>query len=267
MTTSWGKAQASRYSELAALWARADSLDEKELTRLCLLASEILSGCSKANLAPTDMDIEDLIQSFIAEKILYPLQTAPDKFKRQMPTSHGALIMYFQRVVTSRARTSESRLKRRSEGLEVEAEPDAEAKTDTRYVRPEVENAGHRPSTVERLYALGFAVEALVSRSERFVGCLAPLERDVLCNFFHGDLAVAKLYPDSPRLQAEARLATAQLGLWRGNTAGRNVAAFANTRIGRFMSQVIGQPLDASHMEAIEALMGLLCDVACNEVS
>ena len=129
MTTSWGKAQASRYSELAALWARADSLDEKELTRLCLLASEILSGCSKANLAPTDMDIEDLIQSFIAEKILYPLQTAPDKFKRQMPTSHGALIMYFQRVVTSRARTSESRLKRRSEGLEVEVEAEDETKT------------------------------------------------------------------------------------------------------------------------------------------
>ena len=265
MTTSWGKAQASRYSELAALWARADSLDEKELTRLCLLVSEILSGCSKANLAPTDMDVEDLIQSFIAEKILYPLQTAPDKFKRQMPTSHGALIMYFQRVVTSRARTSESRLKRRSEGLEVEVE--AEDETKTHYVRPEVEDAGHRPGTVERLYALGFAVEALVSRSERFVGSLAPLEREVLCNFFHGDLAVAKLYPDSPRLQAEARLATAQLGLWRGNTAGRNVAAFANTRIGRFMSQAIGQPLDASHIEAIEALMGLLCDVACNEVS
>jgi hypothetical protein len=265
MTTSWGQAQASRYSELAALWARADSLDEKELTRLCLLVSEILSGCSKANLASTDMEIEDLIQSFIAEKILYPLQTAPDKFKRQMPTSHGALIMYFQRVVTSRARTSESRLKRRSEGLEVDVE--AETESETRYVRPEVENAGHRPGTVERLYALGFAVEALVSRSERFVGGLAPLERDVLCNFFHGDLAVAKLFPDSPRLQAEARLATAQLGLWRGNTAGRNVAAFANTRIGRFMSQAIGEPLDASHIEAIEALMGLLCDVACNKVS
>ena len=101
MTTSWGQAQASRYSELAALWARADKLDEKELTRLCLLVSEILSGCSKANLATTDMEIEDLIQSFIAEKILYPLQTAPAKFQRQMPTSHGALIMYFQRFVTS----------------------------------------------------------------------------------------------------------------------------------------------------------------------
>lgn len=257
MTTSWGQAQASRYSELAALWARADSLDEKELTRLCLLVIEILSRCSRANLAPTDMDFEDLIQSYVAEDILYALQTDPNKFKRQMPTSHGALIGYFQNFVKDRARKRESQLKQRSEGIESE----------TGAVRPEVEEGGRHPLAIERLHALGFAVETLVRRSERFVEGLSPVEWVVLCNFFHGDLAVAKLYPDSPRLQAEARLATAQLGLWRGNTAGRNVAAFANTRIGRFISQVIGEPLDASHMEAIEALMGLLCDVACNEVS
>ena len=257
MTTSWGQAQASRYSELAALWARADSLDEKELTRLCLLVIEILSRCSRANLAPTDMDVEDLIQSYVAEEILYALQTDPDKFRRQMPTNHGALILYFQRFVRDRARKRESQLKRRSEGIESEAGA----------MRPEVEAVGRHPLTIERLHALGFAVEALVRRSERFVEGLSPVERVVLCNFFHGDLAVASLYPQSPRLQAEARLATAQLGLWRGRTSGRDVAAFATTRIGRFMGQAIGQPLDASHIEAIEALMGLLCDVACNEAS
>lgn len=257
MTKSWAQAQAERYSRLAPLWARAGSLDRSELEALCQLVIEILSRCSKGNLAPTDMDVEDLIQSYVAEGILYALQTDPGKFRRQKPISHGALIGYFQNFVKDRARKNESRLKRRSEAIE----------TETGVVRPDVEAVRQQPLAAGRLHALGFAVEALVHRSERFVEGLSPVERTVLCNFFHGDLAIAKLYPQSPRLQAEARLATAQLGLWRGRTSGRDVAAFAATRIGRFMGQAIGQPLDESHIDTIQALMGLLCDVACNEAS
>ena len=266
MTTSWGQAQASRYSELAALWARADSLDEKELTRLCLLVSEILSGCSKANLAPTDMDIEDLIQSFIAEKILYPLQTAPDKFKRQMPTSHGALIMYFQRVVTSRARTSESRLKRRSEGLEVEAE------TESRPRPPLCAPRGRKALAIGQVRSSACMHWGSPSRPLSVganASSVAWLRLSGTCSAIFSTATWRS--PSSTRIRPGCRpkpdWQRPRLGLWRGNTAGRNVAAFANTRIGRFMSQAIGQPLDASHLEAIEALMGLLCDVACNEVS
>ena len=71
--------------------------------------------------------------------------------------------------------------------------------------------------------------------------------------------------PEVPNNKHDARVAVVQMGLWHSRTPGRDIGKFSHTRLGRFMTEAIGQPLDETHLEAVEALMGLLCDVACDE--
>lgn len=257
MTRNWDQSQAERHRKLAALWQRADCLDESELGGLCSLVLDILSRCSKANLARTDQEVDDLIHSYIVEKVLLPLQSDPEKFRQQMPTSHGALIQFFQRFVISIARKSESRLAQQSDMLE----------TDAGEIRREAEARSCPAGRLDQLHALGFSVTALHAQAARFVGGLSSVERAVLRNYCDADLSVARLFPGASQQQSLARVAAAQLGLWHGRIRGRDVREFARTRLGRFMTNTIGQPLDETHLETMEAIMSMLCDVACDETA
>lgn len=252
MTTTWNKAQAERHQELAALWLRAGTLTAAETGRLCELVIAILQRCAKVNLATTEHEIEDLIHAYVGEKILPKLMTDPDKFRAQMPVNHGALIGFFQRFVISLARQSESRQARQADGLEA----------DTGEIRAEVEGRVCQVDLVDTLQAQGFKVAALHSAAQAFLAGLTPVERAVVQNYCDADLSVARLFPNSPAQQSLARTAIAQMGLWYGRTTGRDLQKFARTRLGRFMSQQIGQPLDESHADAIQAVMSLICQLA-----
>lgn len=255
MTRSWDQSQAERHRQLADLWQRAESLNEPELGQLCSLVIAILLGCSRTNLATTNQEFEDLIHSYIAEKVLLPLQNDPAKFRQQMPTSHGALIQFFQRFVISITRKPESRLAHRSDTIE----------TESGEVRAEAEARSCPAGQLDQLHTLGFSVTALHEQATRFVGRLSSVERAVLRNYCDTDLSVARLFPGSPQQQALARVAVVQMGLWHSRTPGRDIGKFSHTRLGRFMTEAIGQPLDETHLEAVEALMSMLCDVACDE--
>lgn len=252
MNTSWDNSQAERYRQLAKLWQRVECLTEGELGELCALVARILHGCSKANLARTDQTIDDLIHSYIAEKILFPLSTGPDKFKCQMPVSHGALIYFFQNFVISIARKSESRLSRQSDAIE----------TDEGDIRPEVAGQTCETGLIERLQGQGFSVATLQVETAGFLNGMSPIERTVLHNYCSAGVSVAEQFPNSPRQQSLARVAMAQMGLWQGKTQGRDLQKFSATRLGHFMTRVIGQPLDETHLETMEALMSLLCELA-----
>jgi len=254
MTKSWDQSQGERHRKLAALWQRAESLNELELGQLCSLVLDILSRCSKANLADTDQDVEDLVHSYIVEKVLQPLQTDPEKFRQQMPTSHGALIQFFQRFVISIARKSESRLARQSDMLE----------TESGEIRRDAEARCCPAGQIDQLHLLGFSVTALHAQAARFVDRLSAIERDVLRNYCDADLSVAGLFPGSPQQQSLARVAAARLGLWHGRIRGRDIRDFSRTGLGRFMTDAIGQALDETHLDTMEAIMGMLCDVACD---
>ena len=252
MTTHWNRSQAERYRQLAELWARAGQLDGREIERLCVLVLEILSQCAKANLATTGFDIDDLIHTYIEEKILNRLITDPAKFVAQMPNSHGALILFFQNFVISLARKSEQQLAARADSLE----------TEEGEIRHEVEAQLCPVNLVDTLREEGFSIQALEVEVHRFLDALSPTERQLMNNYCNEDLSVARLFPGSAKQQSLAHVAVAQMGLWRGNTASRDLARFARTDLGRFMARQIGQPLDDSHRSTLQALMGLICQLA-----
>ena len=252
MTTSWNKTQAERYRQLAELWSRAAQLNGWEIERLCILVLEILSQCSKVNLASTGQDVEDLIHAYIEERVLLRLATDPVKFAAQMPTSHGALILFFQNFVISMARKSESQLARRADTLETE-EGD---------VRAEVESHFCQIDLVDRLQAQGFSIGKLEKDVKAFLAGVSTMERTLVHNYCDAELSMARLFPNSPQQQSLARVAVAQMGLWYGRTGNRDLAKFAQTRLGRFMMQQIGQPLNESHRETLQTLMSLICQLA-----
>ena len=253
MTKSWSEAQSERYRQLAELWQRADQLDVKGIERLCLLVVEILSRCAKTNLAETGQSIDDLIHAYLVERVLTRLQLDPEKFKAQMPTSHGALILFFQNFVISHSRRSESRLTRQAETLE----------TESGDIWPAVEQHFDPESLVDRLQAEGFSMAQLEVEVQVFLDNMNPLERQLLDNYCESEqLSIAKLFPDAPHLQSLARVAVAQMGLWYGKTGKRDLAQFGQTRLGRFMARMVGQPLDESHRETVQVLMCLIRQLA-----
>lgn len=252
MTTHWNRSQAERYRQLAELWGRAGQLEGREIERLCVLVLEILTQCSKANLAPTGLDHDDLIHTYIEEKILYRLATDPEKFVAQMPNSHGALIFFFQNFVISLARKSENQVATKADTLE----------TEEGEIRHEVEAHLCPVNLVDTLREEGFSIQALEADVQHFLNGLSATERQLMSNYCNDDLSVAKLFPGSARQQSLANVAVAQMGLWRGNTASRDLARFAQTDLGRFMARQIGQPLDDSHRSTLQALMGLICQLA-----
>ena len=252
MTTTWNRAQTERHQELAGLWQRAGSLSATETGRLCELVVAILSRCAKMNLATTDHEFEDLIHAYVEERILLKLLTDPAKFRTQMPVNHGALIAFFQRFVISLARKSESRVAQQAETME----------TETGEIRSVVEGHACQIDLLDTLRTQGFSVLSLQANVQAFLSGLTSVERAVVQNYCDADLSVARLFPHSPAQQSLARTAIAQMGLWYGRTAGRDLQKFARTRLGRFMSQQIGQPLNESHADAIQAMMSLICQLA-----
>lgn len=253
MTKSWNEAQAERHRQLAELWQRADRLDARELGQLCVLVEQILSRCAKSKLAETDQTVDDLIHAYLDECVLSRLATDPQKFKAQKPTSHGALILFFQNFVISHSRGSESRIARQGEALE----------TESGHLRPEVERHFATGNVVDRLQAEGFSMTQLEAEVLAFLGGMSPLERQLLDNYCEVEqLSIDKLFPNAPHLQSLARVAVAQMGLWYGKTAKRDLKQFGQTRLGRFMARQIGEPLDESHRDTVQALMGLISQLA-----
>lgn len=252
MKTSWEKAQAERHRQLAELWQCIDRLDEKGWERLYGLVVEILSRCSKANLAETGLELPELIDCYFIQKIFEPAQTDPAKLKRQMPLHHGALIGFFQRFAIDMARRAESRGAGCSAPLE-----DEEGR-----ISQEAEACGCRQDFIDRLQAHGFSLGTLETEAEVFLAAMSPIERTVMRNYCNADLSITKLFPGSPQQQSLARVAVAQMGLWSGKTQGRDLEKFSATRLGRFMAKAIGQPLDNTHLDTMNALMSLLCELA-----
>jgi hypothetical protein len=252
MTTSWSRTQAERYRQLAELWPRATQLNGREIERLCILVLEILSQCSKVNLASTGQEVEDLIHAYIEERVLLRLATDPAKFAAQMPTSHGALILFFQNFVISMARKSESQLARQAHTLE----------TEEGVIRPEVESHYCQIDLVDRLQEEGFSINQLEQEVRTFLAGMSSIERTLVHNYCDADLSVARLFPNSSQQQSLARVAVAQMGLWYGRTGNRDLAKFTQTRLGRFMAQQIGQPLNETHSDTLQVLMSLICQLA-----
>lgn len=249
MTKIWNEVQSKRYQQLVVLWQKAGLLNDKEFEQLCVLVKRILMESAKTGLPETGQSHEDLIHGYLVKHILEKVQTDPEKFKAQMPTSHGALILFFKQFVISLGRGYESRVIQRSEPME----------TETGELRHEVAELESGEGVQERLHAEGMSLETLKEQLYAFAAGLTPIQRQLLDNYFdEPQQSIETMFPGDKEAQSLARVAVAEMGLWYGKSDKRNPQTFAQTKLGHFMSRQIGQSLNLTHLPAVEALMHLI---------
>jgi hypothetical protein len=231
--------------ELQNLWGRRRDLDEVGWTRLYHIVERALKNYKPRELAGLREDNDVYIQEFFQDKVWrHDLLSRCDHI--------GALRLYYQRYLRDKIRSQHARAK-----WEVadEHDPDAdsppsldkapETKSDHQELFTELEEAGFSPAEV------ALAATAWLENSEEWVCLFIALSNCPDANVSERLIHLAQ----RKGIKSQAYKAE-KLGFnWKGG----NLAGFAETLLGRWITQTIGIELRAENSNLILAVLKILC--------